>query len=206
MSWIQEQAALLKEFLAADFRRILRYCSIGMAAAILLGAAAAMMDPQLVTRTLGFFMDQIEANGVVDETGKLSVFALLMNNWRAMLFSAAYGFIPFLFLPVISILSNGALLGMLGAMYIAEGALPMFLAGILPHGIFELPALALSASCGVCLCLNMCRLVTGSPKRTPLVELVGDLLRVLLLIVLPLTVAAAFMECYVTPVIMGFFG
>ena len=36
--------------------------------------------------------------------------------------------------------------------------------------------------------------------------LVGDLLRVLLLIVLPLTVAAAFMECYVTPVIMGFFG
>ncbi len=206
MSWLREQASLLKEFLASDFRRILLYCSLGMVGAVLLGAAAALVEPRLVAQTLNFFMDQIAENGVVDEAGNLSVFSLLMHNWQAMLFSAAYGFIPFLFLPVISILTNGALLGMLGALYVAEGALPLFLAGILPHGVFELPALALSASCGVYLCRNMCRLVTSSPKRTPMVELVGDLLRVLLLVVMPLAVAAAFMECYVTPVVMGLLG
>ena len=63
----------------------------------------------------------------------------------------------------------------------------------------------LSISCGVCLCRNMCRIVTRDERRVPLVELLGDLLRVLLLMVLPLTVLAAVMECYVTPVVMGLF-
>ena len=78
-------------------------------------------------------------------------------------------------------------------------------AGILPHGIFELPALVLSIACGVYLCRNMCRLVTSSPRRVPMVALLGDLLRVLVVLVAPMTVAAAFIECYVTPVIMGLF-
>ncbi len=203
MSWIREQASMLKEFLAGEFRRVLLYCSLGMGAAVLLGAAVALVSPGSMVAALNYFMDQIAESGAVDGAGNLSVFGLLMNNWRAMLFTAAYGFLPFLFLPVLSLLINGALLGMLGAMYVAEGALPLFLAGILPHGVFELPALAFSIACGVCLCRNMCRLVTGSPRRTPMVELVGDLLRVLLLVVMPLTVAAAFMECYVTPVVMG---
>ena len=38
-----------------------------------------------------------------------------------------------------------------------------------------------------------------------MVELLSDLLRVMLLVVLPLTVLAAVMECYVTPVVMGLF-
>ena len=81
----------------------------------------------------------------------------------------------------------------------------LYLAGILPHGIFELPALLISAACGVCLCRNMSRLVTSSPKRVPMVELLSDLLRVMLLIVLPMTVAAAFIEAYVTPLVMSLF-
>ena len=54
-------------------------------------------------------------------------------------------------------------------------------------------------------CKEMCRIVTSSSQRVPLVELASDLLRVLLLVVLPLTVLAAVMECYVTPVVMGLF-
>ena len=62
-----------------------------------------------------------------------------------------------------------------------------------------------AVACGFCLCKNMCRIVTSSSQRVPLVELASDLLRVLLLIVLPLTVLAAVMERYVTPVVMGLF-
>ena len=36
-------------------------------------------------------------------------------------------------------------------------------------------------------------------------SLLGDLLRVLVLLVAPMVVAAAFIECYITPVIMGLF-
>ena len=134
------------------------------------------------------------------------VFGLLMNNWRAMLLSAAYGFIPFLFLPVISLLVNGALLGIMASYYMTHGmSMLLFLAGILPHGVLELPALVLSIACGACLCRNMCRLAVSSPQRIPMVELLGDLLRVLVLLVAPMVVAAAFIECYITPVIMGLF-
>lgn len=94
----------------------------------------------------------------------------------------------------------------MAAWYHSSG-IPMsiYFAGILPHGIFELPALIIASACGVCLCRNMCRLVTSSPKRASMVELLSDLLRVLLLLILPLTVAAAFIEAYVTPVIMALF-
>ena len=149
-------------------------------------------------------MAQIQESGVISEEGALSVAGMLMNNWRAMLVSAAYGFVPFLFLPVISLVMNGLLLGLLAGLFQAEGtSLLVYAAGILPHGIFELPALLFSVACGVTLCVNMCRIVTGNPEKRPLLEMLEDLLRVMVLAVAPLTVAAAFVECYITPVIMG---
>ena len=51
----------------------------------------------------------------------------------------------------------------------------------------------------------MCRLVVSSPDRVPMLELLEELLRVVVLVIAPLTAAAAFVECYVTPVVMGFF-
>ena len=206
MKWLIEQLTLLREFLRSDFRRIFLLCALGMVCACALGVGFSLARPDAAMEVIGLFIAQAEQSGVVDEHGGMSVFALLMNNWRAMLLSAAYGFIPFIFLPVFSLLSNGALLGVMAAVYVSnEMSLVLLLAGILPHGIFELPALVLSIACGVYLCGNMCRLVTSSPRRAPMVELLGDLLRVLVLLVAPMTVAAAFIECYVTPVIMGLF-
>ena len=205
MSWLGEQVALLRAFLRTDYRRMLGFCALGMLGAVVLGTVIGLAAPEVVLKTLDAFMAQMEQTGVVDEGGNFSVFVLLMNNWRAMLLSAAYGFIPFLFLPLVSLLTNGLLLGLLASLFLSSGALLPYLAGILPHGIFEIPAIVLSIACGMLLCRNMCRLVTGSPKRQPMVELLGDLLRVILLLVMPLTVAAAVVECYVTPLAMGLF-
>ena len=206
MSWLTEQFAFLKDFLRTDFRRVLLYCTFGMLGAAVLGGIIAAIEPETVLRILDSFMEQVEEAGVIDEEGNMSVLSLLTNNWTAMLFSACYGFIPFLFLPLVSLLANGSLLGMLAVIYHTGGvSLLAYLAGILPHGIFEIPALMLSVTCGVCLCRNMCRMLLHSDKQIPLVELLSDLLRVLLLVVLPLTVLAAVMECYVTPWVMGLF-
>lgn len=206
MKWLNEQGALLKDFLTGRLRGTLGLCALGMLLTVLLGLGIGLLVPEQAAQTLNSFMEQIEQSGVITDKGELSVFALLMNNWRAMLISAAYGFVPFLFLPAISLVSNGVLLGMLGALFMAQGtSLLVYLAGILPHGIFEIPALVFSIACGVHLCRNMCALVTNRPDRTPLPAVLEDLLRVLVMIVAPLTVAAAFMECYVTPVIMGLF-
>ena len=206
MSWLKEQRSLLVEFLGSDFRRTFLLCAAGMLLAALGGFGTALAVPEMVDEVLEAFLTQIEEAGVLDESGQMSVFALLFNNWRAMVVSAAYGFIPFLFLPVLSLLVNGMLVGVMGGWVLqGGGSLPFFLAGILPHGVFELPALVLSIACGVTLCQGICRMIVGSPKKVSMVELLGDLLRVLVLLVAPLTVIAAFVECYVTPVVMGFF-
>ena len=191
-------------FLGGGFRRTLVMCAVGLALAAVAGFGIGVMLPQRAAQVLGDFMAQIQESGVISEEGALSVAGMLMNNWRAMLVSAAYGFVPFLFLPVISLVMNGLLLGLLAGLFQAEGtSLLVYAAGILPHGIFELPALLFSVACGVTLCVNMCRIVTGNPEKRPLLEMLEDLLRVMVLAVAPLTVAAAFVECYITPVIMG---
>ena len=99
MSWLKEQTGLLGGFLRADFRVVLRLCALTLALSALVGFAIAYAAPEVVDKVLEAFMNQIQEAGVVDETGELSVFALLMNNWRAMLTSAIWGLIPFLFLP-----------------------------------------------------------------------------------------------------------
>ena len=206
MNWLKEQAVLLRDFLKGDFRRTLGGCVLGMLLAVVLGVGIGLLFPQRAYDAVSAFMDQIADSGVIDEAGEMSVFALLLNNWRAMLVSAAYGFIPFLFLPLLSLMVNGALMGLLAALMVSNGSsLLAFLAGIVPHGIFEIPALLLSIACGVYLCRNMCRVVVSSPDRIPLLELLEDLLRVIVLVIAPLTAVAAFVECYVTPLVMGIF-
>ena len=51
----------------------------------------------------------------------------------------------------------------------------------------------------------MGRIVTSSPQRVPMVDLLSSLLRVLLFLVMPMTVLAAFLEAYVTPIVMALF-
>lgn len=206
MRGLLEQFGLLRDFLRGSFRRTLLWCALGLLLSAGLGFAIAKLEPDVVDQVLSFFTQMIQEAGVVDEAGTFSPFALLTNNWRAMLVSILYGFIPFLFLPAVTLLVNGALLGILAGWYHSQGiSLALYLAGILPHGVLELPALVLSAACGVVLCRNMCKLVTSDPKRTPMVDLLSDLLRVLLLLIAPMVVAAAFIEAYLTPYVMELF-
>ena len=206
MRYLKEQYGLLGQFLRSSFRRIILRCALAMLAAIALGVVVGSLSPGVIDMALTAFMEMVEESGIMDQAGNFSVFALLSNNWGAMILAAAYGFIPFIFLPLVSLITNSLLIGLLLAWYHNNGvSLLLYLAGILPHGIFELPALVLSVACGVCLCLNMCRIVTSNPKRLPQIDLLSDLLRVLVLLVAPMTVAAAFIECYITPLVLSLF-
>lgn len=206
MSALREQYSLLRKFLRSGFGNTVSLCAKGMLAAAAFGVFAAFFYPSVIETALESFAAMVEDAGIMNEDGSISVFALLFNNWWAMLISAAYGFIPFIFLPILSLISNGLILGIFGAFYVQNDlGLLTYLAGILPHGIFELPALVLSIACGVALCRNMNRMITGNANRVPMVELLSDLLRVILLLVAPMVVAAAFIECYITPLILSLF-
>lgn len=204
MGKLKEQYREVLAFFAKDLKIPLLVAAAAMSLGILLGAVVGVLHPEVITKVMEQFTKMVEENGVVGADGTISMMGLLSNNWRAMLVTTACGIAPFLFLPAVSLVTNGFLLGLLGAMY-GTGGLGLYMAGILPHGIFELSALLISAACGIALCRNMGLFVTSNAKRIPMVELLYDILRVILLVIAPLTVAAAAIEAYVTPVIMSFF-
>lgn len=206
MSMLKEQFSLLRSFLRTGFRKTVLLCAAGFLAAGVAGYFIGIMYPDIVRSVFESFMTNAENAGVIREDGSLSVFALLANNWKVMLISVAYGFLPFIFLPAILIVSNGFVVGISGAMYhIYNQKLTLWLAALLPHGIFELTAFILSTACGIHLCICLCRSIISSPFRTPILITLCDILRVMMLLVAPLTIVAAFIEVYVTPLIMAIF-
>lgn len=206
MSFLRDQLSLLREFLKSDFRKLLLWCAVGLLGAIAVGAVLGLVSPEAVEQAIATITQVIEQAGVIDADGQISVFALLNNNWSAMLTALLYGVIPFICLPALNIVSNGFLLGILGAWYVtSQFSLAAYLAGLLPHGIFELPALVLSCACGLRLCQRCTRLLTHHADYHTVLETLADVLRVMVLMVAPMLIAAAFIECYITPIIMSFF-
>lgn len=206
MSTLKEHFLLVRNFLRSDFRKCVLICTAGFLVTGVAGYFIGAMSPETIESVIAFFLESAEQSGVFQEDGTLSTFALLANNWTAMLVSVAYGLLPFAFLPLSSLVINGFILGISGAMYQTyQMKLSLWLAGLLPHGIFEIPALVLSIACGVYVCFQMNRFILRHPNRAPMLEVFCDVLRVMLLLVAPLTIAAAFVEAYVTPIIMSFF-
>ena len=197
----------LGEFLLTDFRKMLLISGVVLLLTAAAGWAAALLYPEQVRTILEQFMASLAQSGVVDqETGAISVLGLMSNNWRAFLMTALYGFMPFFPMSALALGVNGLLLGLLGGWYQASG-LPVaaYLAGILPHGILELGALVLAAACGLTLCRNMSRWVVVDRRCQPMLPLLEDLLRVLLMMVFPMTAAAALIEAHITPIVMSWF-
>ena len=100
---------------------------------------------------------------------------------------------------------NALLLGLFAAYFLNNGiSMLAYLGGILPHGIFELPALVISLACGIYLCSRINQYVRKN-TRGMMAPTLKNIVRVLTLTVLPLLAVAAAVEAYVTPAVMQFF-
>ena len=138
--------------------------------------------------------------------GRLSAPLLFANSLRACVVVMLYGLLPFLYLPALALGMNALALGGLGAWYLHQGhSAAAWLAGLLPHGIFELPALVLSMATGLCVCGHLSRRLLGDKSALGLWECLALISRMLFLAAAPLMAAAALMEAYVTPAAAAFF-
>lgn len=174
--------------------------------ALLLAAAFAAdrfctARPDIAEMLSEQFEQAVEQSGAVDEeAGTIRLIPLFVQNFRATALMTLLGFVPFLFIPVLPILSNGVFLGATTASLAARGVSVwrMLLLGVLPHGIFELPALALGAAAGICICNNLVRSIMKSGEAYPAKELALGIFKVYLCYILPLLVLAALTETYVS--------
>ena len=154
---------------------------------------------------------------------------LFWNNFRAAALGLAVGIIPFLSLPAVGAAANGIALGLVAAFAGQAESLgtARLAAGILPHGILELPAVWLADAMGIFLCLEIGRRIR-KPKRAAFGVLsdpnglaspetalpadprddifLGDLVVTFGAVVVPLLLVAAAVEAFVTPLLLGRLG
>lgn len=199
---MKKQLRALGDFWRGEYGRWVGMTAIAFLVLVVLSYIAGRLFPEIPATVLTYFNEVVADSGIVRDDGSFSALALFGNNLRAMVLSTLYGFIPFLYLPALSMGVNAILLGMVASS--VNGQWLLLAAGILPHGIFELPALCLSLATGLCLCQNINRYIRKNEKgiMTPLLL---NILRVTGLVVIPLLVVAAIMESYVTPAVMQLF-
>ena len=130
----------------------------------------------------------------------LTVIFILTKNVSALLLSFALSPI-FLLMPIFALTFNGWFLAFISAIVIQEESLGFVLAGLLPHGIFELPAFILGEAAALSFGAMVVLALFKKEKRNLLLPGLKQNLRYLM-VALALLVPAAFIEIYITPLLL----
>ena len=134
---------------------------------------------------------------------------IFFHNLRAIALDSLLGIFSFGVLGIITLILPFSIIGYFTAIVGQAGLSPsLFLAGfVLPHGIFEIPAIILTGALIIRLGLT---LVTPNKTYTigeAWIRTLADWTRLILFLVTPLLVVAAFLEVFVTPrIALALFG
>lgn len=108
----------------------------------------------------------------------------------------------FCLMPVTSLILNGWLIGLVSTTVIQEKSLGLLLASLLPHGIFELPALLIGEAAALSFGTAIILALFKRGRQKSLLSNLKQNLRYLALAI-ALLLPAAIIETYITPIIIG---
>ena len=103
--------------------------------------------------------------------------------------------------PIVVLTLNGWLIAFVSAIIVQEKSLGFVLAGLLPHGIFELPALIIGQAAALSFGAMAVLALIKKDKRNRLLPTLKQSLKFLVL-ALGLLLIAAIIETYVTPLLL----
>ncbi|NGM68825.1 stage II sporulation protein M [Natronolimnobius sp. AArcel1] len=137
-----------------------------------------------------------------DEAGEFELTAtfFIVNNTQAFLMAIA-GALTVGLLTAFVMIFNGVIVGNVGASAANEIGIDFIIVGLLPHGIFELPAIFIAAGVGFQIVYRFGQRVIGSRERFFTKSYVARTIAFVLFAWL-LLVLAAFVEAYVTPALL----
>ena len=172
-------------------------------------ATTYYQNAELAKELLEPYFESLE--GFMTDEGDISFKVLWLNNLFACVRTIAMGTLPLVYLPLLSLLSNATVIGTVLGLSSAEAQISLtdaILYMILPHGIFELPALFLSFGLGFYLCRWMTRRFfrRNMLDTRTFTDVMNSVAKGYVLAVIPLLTIAALVECYVTPQIMAWAG
>jgi stage II sporulation protein M len=125
--------------------------------------------------------------------------AIFLNNGLKTLAVCVLGTFAGI-LPLIFLLVNGYVLGLVLHASIESRGLPAFFLAIAPHGMIELPAILLGTSTGLMLGVHGIKRAFGKEKR-PLGAEIARGLRFFSIVIVPLLLLAALIEAFITAAI-----
>lgn len=133
--------------------------------------------------------------------GGIPFYAILGHNIQAILIISLLGLFSFATLGCLFYFINTAVIGVVLSLVGIMGYSPwkIALTGILPHGLFEIPAIVISSAIIV---YGAVRLVTPNTQISlsdVLIEFISDWFKIFIGIVLPLLLVAAVIETWITP-------
>jgi stage II sporulation protein M len=164
---------------------------------IVLGLAMPANVAGLLTEDLAALEALASILGPFQVTTALIIF---LKNVAALLVS--FLFSPLLCLvPILALTVNGWLLSFVSVIIVQEESLGLLLAGLLPHGIFELPALIIGEAAALSFGVTTIVALIAKNRRSQLLPNLKRNLRYLV-IACVLLLPAAIIETYVTPLFL----
>jgi stage II sporulation protein M len=187
----------------AAYLHKIRYFILAVAALMLfsftIGAVFAMTMPGKAQQVMKLISVQFE--GLKDQTAFGLMISLFLHNALICALMAILG-LALGIITLLLIFDNGLMISLIGTVAAGRYGLPVTLAALLPHGIVEIPAMALSAAIG--LYLGYCILLSLSGRRMSVTREIMDSARIFLAWILPMLLVAAFLESYVTTALVNF--
>jgi uncharacterized membrane protein SpoIIM required for sporulation/ABC-type transport system involved in multi-copper enzyme maturation permease subunit len=185
---------------------ILTFC-IGVVAIVVGYAWVASNSTMLVDQYHAGDLSSLLASGMGVPIADVEIsFPMIWgHNLQAIFVVLLLGLFSFGILGILVYLLNmgsiGAVLALIGAL--GGSPLKTSVFGILPHGIFEIPALILASAAvmyiGICLATPRSQRTLGEV----LIEAIADWMRIGLGLVLPLLTIAAIVETWITPALLS---
>jgi len=127
---------------------------------------------------------------------------IFIKNVVTLLFS--FIFSPILaIIPILTLFLNGWVLGLVSAMVTEQQSLGFVLAGLLPHGVIELPALFIGEAAALSFGITAVTALFRKEKRGLFLPSLRQSLTYLGL-ALALMLPAAAIETYLTPLLIGY--
>ena len=165
---------------------------------IVLGLATPTSTTELPTEDI---TDFVELADFLTTLPKWAVFIIILIK-NVMALSVSFIFSPILCLvPVMALTVNGWIIGLVSTIVLQEESLGYLLVGLLPHGIFEIPALIMAEAVALSFGTAIILALFNKEKRNLLLPNLRENLRYLL-VALALLVPAAIIETYVTPLFL----
>lgn len=168
---------------------------------ITIGSVVYSYRPEVFSTLIEMVSAKIEGIDINSRDSFSLALLIAINNIVAAVVIFLLGFVPFLFLPTAIVVFNGVIIGVFATRFTNYyDSIPLTLASLVPHGIFELLAILYAGAIGLHVCYQMTTILTKN-VQTKIKTVIKSAVLSFVTVVIPLLIIAAFIEAYVTPVI-----